>query len=37
MITDNKWQQLRDKMEALGINEKDLEEKFILPFLRFFL
>ena len=29
MITAGKWDSLRKKMEALGIHEKDLEEKFI--------
>lgn len=30
MITREKWQQLQQRMRALGINEEDLVEKFIL-------
>ena len=30
MITQEKWQKLRDKMQSLDIVEEDLSEKFIL-------
>jgi len=29
MITDDKWEKLRERMEALGIRERDLDEHFI--------
>ena len=30
MITKDKWQKIKDRMRLLGINEKELIEKFIL-------
>lgn len=30
MISETKWQELRQRMEELGIREEDLVEKFIL-------
>lgn len=30
MISNEKWQQLRERMEALGVQEADLDEHFIL-------
>ncbi len=30
MVTDKKWQQLKDEMKAKGILDSDIEEKFVL-------
>ncbi|MCK5676148.1 MAG: peptide chain release factor-like protein, partial [Verrucomicrobia bacterium] len=29
MITDEKWEKLKERMEALGIRERDIDEHFI--------